>query len=118
MITNSYIVDNPNFDERKQNSTRMTEFFEKIPVICILNENIAEKPYYKFLVHKDTTLSSLVCTLRKNIKIDRTQSIFSMTETNILLTQGTCLNVLYNIYKNDDGFLYIHIRKENCFGCK
>ena len=76
----------------------------------------------KFLVPYDLTVSYLLVTIRKQIKLDSSSALFMFCDS--VLLSGT--QTLAEIYKNykfnnnirsiDDNFLYITIEEENTFG--
>jgi hypothetical protein len=117
MTVNDYIKINT-FQERVANSGTICENFPRsVPVICFMDPYMnTKKTYYKFLVNKDITLSAMTFVIRKKIELDHHHSIFILNERNELLSAQTTMGMLYQLHRNQDGFLYFFARKENCFG--
>jgi hypothetical protein len=71
----------------------------------------------KYLAPNDITVSQLVYVFRKRIKIKETQGIFFFIDNTLLsVSSSTLIGELYNLYKDNDGFLYITYDVENTFG--
>ena len=88
----------------------------KVPIIIQQPENsniILEK--LKYIVPIDITIQQFHCILNKYIKKNEKQSVIIFIN-NILPVSSESIGSLYNQYKDNDGFLYITIRKENTFG--
>jgi hypothetical protein len=102
-------------DRIKKSRDIMEKYPGKIPIIC--NAYFDEMQCCKFLIHDDNDLSMLISVLRKKTKMDHTQSIFILSENNQMMNHHVPIKSLYNVHRNEDGFMYIRARKENCFGC-
>ena len=101
-----------------------SKFPDRIPVIILTKNSRLEKMLKKnkFLVPYDLTVSYLLVTIRKQIKLDSSSALFMFCDS--VLLSGT--QKLAEIYKNykfnnnirsiDDNFLYITIEEENTFG--
>ena len=101
-----------------------SKFPDRIPVIILTKNSRLEKMLKKnkFLVPYDLTVSYLLVTNRKQIKLDSSSALFMFCDS--VLLSGT--QTLAEIYKNykfnnnirsiDDNFLYITIEEENTFG--
>lgn len=90
---------------------------DKIPIIVLVDKRIPRtKKYYKFLVGRGITLSSLIVTIKRIIIIPPTQSVFFMSETRDLFNLSKSAAVLYEESKSADGFLYMFMLIENTFG--
>ena len=89
---------------------------KKVPIIIQLTENSnIELDKLKYIVPTDLTLQQFHCILSKYIKKNEKQSVI-MFINNTLPVSSESIGSLYNQYKDNDGFLYITIRKENTFG--
>jgi GABA(A) receptor-associated protein len=106
------------FEKRKEESTRILDKYkERIPIIvskctrCDLPEIDKEK----YLVPKDMSLGQFVYVIRKRIKLDPNQALFTLVN-NTLQTSCKHIEEIYNKQKDQDGFLYIHYSSENTFG--
>lgn len=88
----------------------------KIPIIIKLSENSKiELDKLKYIVPVDITLQQFHCILNKYIKKNEKQSVI-MFINQTLPVSSELIGSLYNKYKDNDGFLYITVQKENTFG--
>lgn len=105
------------FEKRLFTSEKvMCRYPDKVPIIVVLPKEFKKKPFLKYLVSKDLNVHYINQLVRKNIKIDHTKAIFVLTENGYLSTASTDVGDLYYKYKNEDGYLYLHIKVEVCFG--
>jgi GABA(A) receptor-associated protein len=93
-----------------------TKYPDRIPVIveCDKKSNIMLKEY-KFLVPKDITMSQFIYVLRRRIKLEPYQSLYCFINESIPVPSDT-MDIIYQTYKENDGFLYIYFSLENTFG--
>jgi GABA(A) receptor-associated protein len=107
------------FIERKTESFNiMNKYPDRIPIICEKNtkhKNTPEIDKIKYLVPNDLTVGHFMYVIRKRIKLNSDQGIFLFINNTIPSTTNL-LSILYSIYKEDDGFLYITYSTENTFG--
>ena len=68
----------------------------------------------KFLVYKETTISEFMLKIRKYVSVNKFEAIFLFVN-NTLLPNRTTFQTAYDEH-NNDGILYIQIRKEATFG--
>ena len=88
----------------------------KIPIIIQLSENSnIELDKLKYIVPIDITLQQFHCILNKYIKKNEKQSVIMFIHDTLPVSSES-IGSLYKQYKDNDGFLYITIRKENTFG--
>lgn len=69
----------------------------------------------KYLVAADYPLTALIPKIRKCIELSAGESIFIFANKS-LLSISTNMSLIYNQHKDDDGFLYLTVCKENSFG--
>jgi len=107
------------FEKRKDESSKM---LSKHPnSLCVIieksdNDNtIADIDKHKYLVPKELTVGQLLYVVRKRIHLTPEQAIF-LYINHSLPPSAASLESLYNLYKDDDGFLYIKYTGENTFG--
>ena len=63
------------------------------------------------------TFSQVMLVLRKKIKnIDSTMAIYLFTENGSIVNSQELVSILYDKYKDEDGFLYLFYTGENTFG--
>lgn len=94
----------------------MMRYPDKVPIIVVLPKEFKKKPFLKYLVSKDLNIHYIIQLVRKNIKIDHSKAIFIITDCGHLSTASTDVGVLYCKYKNEDGYLYLNVKLEVCFG--
>ena len=103
---------------RKNESTKIIlKYPDRIPVIvnkCNKSKlNTLKKN--KFLVEKDMKYMNFIFTIRNNIDLDKSQSLFTLVN-NTLINGNQTMGEIYNDHKNEDGFLYVVYTSENTFG--
>ena len=106
-------------EQRKKESEKIFQKHKiKIPVIVLVDKSLnSSKTYYKFLVSGDINISNLQFIIRHKIKIDSSEAIFCLTESNVLLCGNTTMHEIYSRNKDpEDNMLYINIKVENTFG--
>ena len=89
----------------------------RIPVLVTQIHNELEMNKTKYLVPLDLTMGQLQYVFRKAISnVDSSQAIFIFIEKhNLLLPSCSIMKQIFDEY-NDNGFLKVHISKENTFG--
>lgn len=106
------------YDIRKLESTKIiTKYPERIPVIVEKNQNsdIANIDKNKYLVPKDLTIGQLVYVIRKRIKMPPEMGLYIFIQ-NTIPPQYELVSTIYEMYKDNDGFLYVTYSGENTFG--
>ena len=87
------------------------EYKNRIPIIC---ENLPLKKN-KFLIQNYFTFGQFLFIIRDKIKCKAEKTIFLFIN-NIIPSINEQMIILYNKYKDEDGFLYIYYSEENAFG--
>ena len=106
-------------EERLKESQRVLKKFpDRFPIMLEKGsvDNIDIKRT-KFLVPKDQTTGYFMAAIRNNIfeNLQANKAIFIMAD-NMLIPNSKTLHLIYDEYKADDGFLYLHYHTENTFG--
>lgn len=102
-------------DERlKINKYLLNKYNNSLPIIIDCNPEIKLKKN-KYIVLKDLNIGQLMFTIKKQVIMNSTQSIFLLCN-NRMLNNTDLIHVIYNKYHEDDGFLYIILTLENVFG--
>lgn len=106
------------FEKRKEESEKIREKYkDRIPII-VLKHKSCDLPTidkHKYLVPHDMSFSQFIFVIRKRIKLDSAQSLF--TSINGKLVSGSSLvSAIYQQNKDKDGFLYVVYTSENTFG--
>lgn len=69
----------------------------------------------RFLVPEDLLGTKLMYEIRKNIECDETQALIFYVGNHII-TSSVFASQLYDLFSDDDGFLYIQYYRESTFG--
>lgn len=113
-------IENNTFDNRLIESVKIrTKFPNRFPVICEVNNTIdttMRLSKNKFLVPGNLTVGQFIYVVRKYLAVNSIQTVFVFTESNEIPKTSECIDSLYNLYKNKDGYLYLSINVENTFG--
>jgi GABA(A) receptor-associated protein len=95
----------------------MEKYPDKLPIIC--EKNSSKEPNIsktKYLVAVDLKIAQFIFVLRSKMHIDPTQAIYLFVNGGTLVPSSTYLATIYELYKDDDGFLYLNYAFENTFG--
>tara|TARA_B100000900_G_scaffold353916_1_gene322340 strand:+ start:1721 stop:2062 length:342 start_codon:yes stop_codon:yes gene_type:complete len=108
-----------NYPEMTKEKSRqiMLKNPNRIPVLVTKLHNDLEMKKTKYLVPFDLTMGQLQYVFRRSLdNIDSSEAIFIFIDKHQLLIQSSAImKQIYDQY-NDDGFLRVHISKENTFG--
>jgi len=106
------------FDKRRNEAVRiMSKYPDRIPIIVEMAKKctLPSLDKNKFLVPRDITIGQFLFVIRKRIKLTPEEAMFIFIREQIPKTSDL-LAKLYDTNKEDDGFLYVTIHSENCFG--
>lgn len=115
----AYIRENPLSKRQAVSSNVMSQYSNRIPVIIGRGDLKRTPPItkYKFLAPKDISFGKFVVELRKNIQdVNSSMALFFFLQDNTLPVTSMNMDVIYEKYKSNDGFLYITYCCENTFG--
>lgn len=106
------------FEQRFNESRRVLEKYpDKLPIIC---EKCSSKDptitKTKFLVTVDLNVAQFIYVLRGKLNIRPDQAIFLFVNSTTMVPSSVYMVTLYDLYKDDDGFLYLNYGFENVFG--
>lgn len=103
-------------ENRKKNSAIIRKNYkDMIPIILYTTSKDIKLEKSKYLVSKDLVFKKFLYNARKYANLDEKQAIFVLIN-NTIPDMNASLEMLYEKYKDEDGFLYISISSENCFG--
>lgn len=109
----SFITKKQPLEMRQKNSRSILDKYENRKPLIITDE---KKNIHKILPQDSHTVSVILIPLRKKMKIHPTDSIYLFINNKIMPNPADKILNLYNEYKDEDGFLYMDVRKENTFG--
>jgi GABA(A) receptor-associated protein len=106
-------------EKRKEESKKIREKYpERYPIIVTKDKgstlNNIDKS--KFLGPDSLTLGQFLHIVRKKIELNDNETLFLFINGSILVNNSETIGNIYNIYKDEDGFLYITYCNENVFG--
>lgn len=107
------------FEKRVEESKRiLNKYPDKIPIIVSKEgkSKLTKIDKCKYLAPNDLTLGQFAMIIRKRIELKESEALFFFTEKSSIPTTSASLTELYNLHKNEDGFLYIFYCGENVFG--
>ena len=104
-------------EDRIKESNRVLDYYpDRVPIILDLQGDlllIGRKT--KYLIPDDITIAQFIFIFRKKIELTPEESIFIFINNTIPRTNEIMKNI-YKTNKDEDGFLYVQISKENVFG--
>ena len=106
-------------DRKTASATVLTKFPTQIPCIIEVNETLKDLKVFntKWCVRDDYTITALMMQIRERyIDITASDGIFIFVKNNTICRPTDTLRNLYDKYKDEDGFLYMIISRENVFG--
>ena len=106
-------------EDRKIESYRiLVKYPDKIPIICEKHSScktIKEITKKKYLVSMNYTCGQFMYIIRAQLQLPAEHAMFFFIKDSIPSNTQT-VGELYDSYKDEDGFLYIHYASENTFG--
>ena len=116
----SSFMSNHSFNKRYDESQRIrAKYPDRVPIICEKDPRSRDIPDIdrkKYLVPEDLSIANFMYVIRKRIKISPDKSIYLFIDNHIMPATAQLISILYNEYKNEDGFLYITYAGESTFG--
>jgi hypothetical protein len=117
-------------EERKEITNKiLTKYEEKCPIYLSFDSQLNLKSfrnYNRYIVTNNLTLSQFLLIVKKKINVDSNETLTLFIEiydknnsnikNSILAPLSSSIASIYDLNKNDDGFLYMTLVKENVFG--
>lgn len=108
------------FTDRLKESKRIMNIYpDRLPVICERSENASyDCPFIdkkKYLIPRDLTVGQFLYVIRNRLKMPAEKALYIFINGTIPATAHH-MDIIYEFYKDDDGFLYISYTFENTFG--
>eukprot|EP00632_Arachnochrysis_sp_CCMP2950_P016466 CAMPEP_0185700906 /NCGR_PEP_ID=MMETSP1164-20130828/7993_1 /TAXON_ID=1104430 /ORGANISM="Chrysoreinhardia sp, Strain CCMP2950" /LENGTH=119 /DNA_ID=CAMNT_0028367865 /DNA_START=69 /DNA_END=428 /DNA_ORIENTATION=- len=116
-MSSSFKQEHP-LDRRKSEAERIrAKYPDRIPVICEKADrsDIPDIDKKKYLVPADLTVGQFIYVIRKRIKLPPERAIFIFVD-NVIPPTAALMSTVYEVQKDEDGFLYITYSGENTFG--
>lgn len=91
----------------------------KIPIIIGRSsiKNVPNLVKTKYICSNDITFDKFIVDVRKNLEpIDKNKTLFFFSTNGSLINYTERMDILYEKYKNEDGFFYILYNCETAFG--
>ena len=108
-----------NFEERSEMVTKIKQKYpNKIPIYVRKNgnSNIPKIDRNKYLVPSDLTMGQFMHVIRKRIKLAPETAIYMFVNNRMMPASSSPISVVYQNYKDLDGFLYMTYTGESTFG--
>lgn len=120
-------MDTPSFkrkytlnERKKLSSIMLAKDQRKVPVLLLSPQNTTTfHKEEKFICPKDSAFTFFIIKVRKYIELSDTQALFFMSYKNgktRLINPSQTIGEVYNLNKDEDGFLYIVYTTEDTFG--
>ena len=106
-------------EERIEEFKNLSKICEgKIPIICerALKSKIQNLEKSKYLVNGNLTVAQFGMLIRNKLKLEKESAIFLFVKGKKALAGNDTMDVVYQKYKDDDGFLYIAYSEELVWG--
>lgn len=96
----------------------LKKYPDRIPVYVEKSNTstLPELDRKKYLCPKDLTVGSFLYVIRKKIKLSSEKALFMYIDNKVLPMTASNMSQLYDIYKNEKGFLYFTYCEESTFG--
>jgi GABA(A) receptor-associated protein len=115
---NTSFKDSIPFQKRFEEVLRVREKYpDRIPII-VEKSKYSKAPLIdknKYLVPCELTVGQFIYVIRKRMSLKSYEALFLFINGTIPST-SQFMSVLYDLYKDNDGFLYINYSFENTFG--
>ncbi|XP_045779351.1 uncharacterized protein LOC123876948 [Maniola jurtina] len=96
-----------------------SKFPNKIPLIVERyhkEKNLPTLDKTKFLVPEDITMSQFLVIIRNKIRIQPNQALYLIINNRSMLSMSLTMAQAYDLYGDEDGFLYITYASQEVFG--
>jgi GABA(A) receptor-associated protein len=116
-MKNNQFMQKYSFEERFKESNRIIKKYpNRIPIIIErFNNSIPDIKKKKYLVPDDLILGQFIYVIRKQMSIPIDKAVYLFINNKLPINSST-IGIIYEEYKNKDGFLYIKYSFENTFG--
>ena len=114
---NDYRFDKCLVDRINESFRVREEYPDRIPVICQRSNHskLSILGKRKYLVPKDLSATQFLFIIRRRLNLPTEKGLFLFIG-NVMASSSNTIQELYDLYKNEDGFLYMTYNEENVFG--
>ena len=103
-------------EERKlQSKVVMEKYPDRLPIICDVSQQLPDLDKHKYLVPRDLKSETFMFIIRKRMKLEPEIALYFFVNEKTLYCSSLMFDI-YEKYKDEDGFLYIHACAESTFG--
>jgi GABA(A) receptor-associated protein len=101
----------------EESSRILLKYPDRVPIICEKNNRYTgvELQKKKYLINKDVTIGNFLFYIRKNLLINEYTALFLLIG-DVIPPNNSTFGLLYDVYRDMDGYLYITYSFENTFG--
>ena len=105
-------------EERQGESARiMDKYPDRTPIVVETTKTSNFKlDKNKYLVPSDLTFGQLIHVIRRRVHLKPEEAVYLFTAKGTLETISALVSSVYNEYKDEDGFVYFMVSKEETFG--
>mmetsp|Transcript_12242 Transcript_12242/g.23233 ORF Transcript_12242/g.23233 Transcript_12242/m.23233 type:complete len:122 (+) Transcript_12242:35-400(+) len=105
------------FEHRASRSSELlTSYQDSVLIMMVPGNGLDKVGVFKFGFPKTATASSLIYKTRQHLKLNQTEGIFLYLSDGTLLQRDNSLGDLYEHKKDEDGFLYVVVAKQEELG--
>lgn len=114
--TTNFYKEKYTLEERILQSQRIMEKYpNRLPIICDVSQQLPDLDKHKYLIPDDLKSETFMFIIRKRMKLKPEIALYFFVDKKVLYS--SCLMTeIYEKYKDEDGFLYIHACEESTFG--
>lgn len=87
-----------------------------VPLILEAYDKKIQLNKTKFIIPGTLTVGQFLTDIHKKVLVNSKETIFLFCNQNVLIPTSLSLDAVYQKYKDNDGFLYLLVTKENTFG--
>ena len=101
----------------EESSKILLKYPDRVPIICEKNNKDSgrELEKKKYLINKNVTIGEFLFYIRKNLLINEYTALFLLIG-DVIPPNNSTFGLLYDVYRDLDGYLYITYSFENTFG--
>lgn len=98
-----------------QSASIMVKYKNRLPIICNVSKKLPYLSKHKYLIPNDMSSTTFFYVIRKRLKLKPEIALYFFIDDKVLIPSSD-MDIIYNKYKDEDGFLYVYVCAENTFG--